>query len=160
VTNGTGELPTPPLIHTTNPGPALTPFRALALRSAYPGHMPMTSEELYQARTWIPWASVTDAELNTRFDALGDFWALVQEQLRRQLMIALSTPAQFTVVGEYGQNIGQNIDGIRQAMKDAEQEALAGEGGVSTASLVRAAPYPAGRTSGCITIAGSGTRLL
>jgi hypothetical protein len=123
--------------------------------------MAMTSEELYQARKWLPWPSITDAELNARFDALGgDFWALVQEQLRRQLMIALSTPAQFTIVGEYGQNIGQNIDGIRTAMKDAEQEALTDEGGVSTASLVRAAPYPAGRTSGCITITGSGSRLL
>lgn len=123
--------------------------------------MAMTTEELYQARTWLPWPSITDTELNTRFDALGgDFWALVQEQLRRQLMLALSTPAQFTIVSEYGQNTAENIAGIRQAMKDAEQESLGAVGGISAASLVRPAPYPAGRTTGCITLASSGTHLV
>lgn len=123
--------------------------------------MAMTSEELYQLRTWLPWNPPTDTDLNARWDVLsGDFWGLVIEQLRRQLMLALTVPGQFSIAGEYGQTTKENIDGIRAAMKDAEQEALAGVGGISVASLVRPNPYAAGRTplAGQVTVGA--TRLL
>lgn len=109
--------------------------------------MALTTEQLYQARVWLPWTSITDAHLSERFDALaGDFWALVHEQLRKQLMIAVSIPAQFTIVGEYGQNTGANIENMRKALAQVEME-MAAVNGTSVGQLVRADPYRAGRTA-------------
>jgi hypothetical protein len=112
--------------------------------------MALSAEQLYQVRIWIPWPSVTDTDLNTRYDALGEssYWPLVREQLRRQLQLALVTPAQFTIVGEYGQNTTENIDGIRKALAQVEAEVAAESGqlGFGTSTLVRPYPYRAGRT--------------
>lgn len=122
--------------------------------------MALTAEQLYQARVWLPWTSITDAHLSERYDALGgSFWGLVHEQLHRQLMLALTVPGQFTIVGEYGQNTGANIEGIRAAMRLAEDE-LAVENGTTVMQLVRADPYRAGRTQPGVVQLPYGTHLL
>lgn len=124
--------------------------------------MALTSEQLYQVRTWLPWNPPTDAELSTRYDTIGEssIFPLVHEQLRRQLMLALATPAQFSISGEYGQNTAENIAGIRQALKDVEAEQLAEAGGITASSLVRPNPYRAGRTLPASITVGGATRLL
>lgn len=113
--------------------------------------MTLTAEQLIEVRVWLPWDPPTDADLSTRYDAIGStsYWPLVKEQLRMQYMRLLMTPAQLTIPGEYGQGTGTNMAELRLAMKEVDkiiaEENLA-TAGADVAQLVRPNPYRAGRT--------------
>jgi hypothetical protein len=99
--------------------------------------MPFTSDQISEIRNgWILWDPPSDADLVARSDILGSdsIYPVVIEQLRKALisLASPSSPAQFTIVGDYGQNTGKNIDALRDLLTDAttawesEQTALTG----------------------------------
>ena len=115
--------------------------------------MALTLDQLAEVRIWLPWDPPSDSDLQARHDALDSdsIYPLIVEQLRKQLTLLIVTPAQFTIVGDYGQNTGENMKRIRELMAEAEALALAEvtaeSGGVQTAQLVRPDPYRAGRSA-------------
>lgn len=108
--------------------------------------MALTLEQLATIRAgWIVWDPPTDAELQARSDVLGgdSIYPVVIEQIRAAIarLSSPTAPAQFTIVGDYSQNTGKNIDALRQLLADAEAayeaEQFAATGGMQVAQLVR-----------------------
>lgn len=111
--------------------------------------MALTVDQIDTIRaSWIVWDPPTDADLQARSDVLGgdSIFPVVIEQIRAAIarLSSPTTPAQFTIVGDYSQNTGKNIDALRLLLADAEaayhQEVITAQGGADTASLVRKDP--------------------
>lgn len=74
--------------------------------------MSLTEDQLVQIRRQIG-NKPDDASLNSIYDRTGDLDELVLEVLETRLANLESSPAQFTVVGEYSQDTSKNIEALR-----------------------------------------------
>jgi hypothetical protein len=68
------------------------------------------------------------ADIEVRLARLdGAEYAVVVEVLEERLATLVSSPASFTVPGEYSQDTRDNIKATQQALRDAQTEAEVGE---------------------------------
>lgn len=74
--------------------------------------MALTEDQLVQIRRQVG-NKPDDAALNAIFDRTEDLDELVLEVLETRLATLEASPAQFTVVGEYSQDTGKNIDALK-----------------------------------------------
>lgn len=80
--------------------------------------MALTDDELAWVRSEIGSADPpSDADLHTIHDRVDDAALVVGEVLTTRLADLLSKPAQFTVPGEYGQDVSSNIAGLQEQLK-------------------------------------------
>jgi hypothetical protein len=75
----------------------------------------LTESQLIQIRRQVG-SKPDDAALQSIYDRTADVDELVLEVLETRLADLVSAPAQFTVVGEYGQDTGKNIEALRAAV--------------------------------------------
>ncbi len=74
--------------------------------------MALTEDQLVQIRRQVG-NKPDDAALNAIFDRTLDLDELVLEVLETRLATLEASPASFTVVGEYAQDTGKNIDALK-----------------------------------------------
>lgn len=105
-----------------------------------------TADQITAIRVWVPWDPPDDTALHVRGDVLGttSIFPVVIEQLRVQLSKLIAAPAQFSIVGDYSQNTGANIEALERQLAAAEaayysEQLEAGATG-GTAQLVRYDP--------------------
>lgn len=75
-------------------------------------------------------------DLEDRYDRLGTLQLVVVEVLRERLASIAdieNNPLNFTVVGEYSQDASKNVEFLKSALADAEQEAGVPGGSVMVA---------------------------
>ncbi len=78
----------------------------------------------------------TDGALHDRYDVLGGRVAVAREVWDRRLANLLSSPASFSVSGEYSQDVRDNIAEARKKLNDLGGSGGA-EGSIGFASLHR-----------------------
>lgn len=74
--------------------------------------MALTVDQLVRIRRQVG-DKPDNAALQSIYDRTGDLDELVLEVLEIRLANLVASPAQFTVVGEYGQDTGKNIDALK-----------------------------------------------
>ncbi len=80
-----------------------------------------------------------DATLNAAYDRLGTLGLVALEILETRYADLVSSPAQFTVFGEYGQNTGQNLIDLRGQLERL-RSGIPDAGGILTSGVVIYAP--------------------
>jgi hypothetical protein len=78
--------------------------------------MALTAGEIIAIRREVG-AEPDDTALNLAYDRLGSIGLVALEILETRYADLVSSPAQFTVFGEYGQNTSQNLIDMRMQLE-------------------------------------------
>lgn len=79
----------------------------------------LTDDELIELRSHIGTATPpTDDELDEMYERLGSVTAVAYEVTRQRLANLVNEPAQFSVPGEYSQNVGENIKALQAKLSE------------------------------------------
>jgi len=82
--------------------------------------MALTDNDLAWVRSKVGTSAPTTAELNETFDRLGTKEAVVREVLDTRLANLTASPAQFSVSGEYSQDVSANIKALQDQLGSSD----------------------------------------
>lgn len=87
-------------------------------------------------RSWVG-TQPTDADLNLRYDALGDVDEVIEEVLREQLALLREEPASVSLPSGLSRSNGENIKSLQAAIDELQKEGASGD--VATVAVSRIA---------------------
>ncbi len=83
--------------------------------------MPATADQIAVIRSYVG-AEPDDEALSTRYDRLGDEYAVAAEVLRERIADLQAGPTKLTVEGDYSVDVTESLRSLRESLADAERK--------------------------------------